>query len=258
MLPGLAIVLGFTTPARTEQHLYMAAAMAVNMLVALPAARRHHRAGAVRWDLYRVLLISMAIAMVAGVVLSNALRGMLLKQLLAAFIASYCVFNIARLRGGRAGEADQALERTGRARLVGTGVVTGLVGGLLGLGGGVIMVPLLQMVCRVPLRGAIATTLTLMPVTALLGAGIKIGTLPSHGLEIADAMVLIAALGPTAMLGGHLGASLSHALPIRAVRVAISVILIAVAARMAGVWPGSASEASPRVDGGPPESPRGP
>jgi len=238
MLPGLALVLGFETEARTEQHLYMAAAMAVNMLVALPAAHRHHRAGAVRWDLYRVLVIAMGLSMVVGVVLSNAVEGLVLKQTLALFIASYCVYNIVRLRtSGRTDPSEARPERTGRVRLAVTGVVTGLVGGLLGLGGGVIMVPMLQMVCGVRLRSAIATSLTLMPVTALLGATLKIVTLGGHGLEASRALVLVAALGPTAMVGGHLGASLTHAMPVRLVRVVISVILFVVAVRMAGLWP---------------------
>ena len=64
MLPALAIVLGYSDEARTEHHLYMAAAMCVNILVAVPAAYQHHRKGAVRKDLVKVLLPSVGVAIV--------------------------------------------------------------------------------------------------------------------------------------------------------------------------------------------------
>jgi len=49
MIPALAIFLG------DDQHLYQAAAMVVNIAVALPAAIRHKRAGALRDFLNNVL-----------------------------------------------------------------------------------------------------------------------------------------------------------------------------------------------------------
>ena len=47
MIPALTAIFG------PEQHLYQAAAMAVNVGVAVPAAWRHHGAGAARRDVLR-------------------------------------------------------------------------------------------------------------------------------------------------------------------------------------------------------------
>lgn len=235
MLPGLALVLGYATEAQTEQHLYMAAAMAVNMLVALPAARKHHGAGAVRWDLFRWLLPSMTVTMVAAVLVSNAIEGEWLRRKLAIFIAVYCLFNLVRLVKRLPEPADPKAS-VATWKLIVTGCVTGIISGLLGLGGGVVMVPMLQMVCGVGLVGAIATTLTVMPLTALVGAAIKIGTLHTHGFGVGEAFVLILAMGPAAMIGGYLGATLTHTLPINAVRALISALLFVIALKLAGVF----------------------
>jgi uncharacterized membrane protein YfcA len=74
-----------------------------------------------------------------------------------------------------------------------------------------------------------------MCLTAVVGAGFKVGTLPEHGLSILDAFALAALMGPSAMLGAWLGAKLTHALPLGWVRGVISVVLLAAAAKLAGV-----------------------
>ncbi len=235
IIPGLALLLGFHTPGHDEQHLYMATAMVVNVLVSLPAASRHAKEGAVRWDLYRVILPAMVLAIVLGVLLGNLVHGERLKDALAAFIALYCVFNLVRVFM-RQGDFREDQERASRWRLIVCAGVTGLISGLLGLGGGVVLVPMLQLVCRVRLRQAIGTTLAVMPASAVIGAVLKVATLGSHGQRMSDVLVLVLLLGPLSMLGGHLGAVLSHRLPLRVVRMLIFALLMIVALKLAGIF----------------------
>ncbi|MBX3365135.1 MAG: sulfite exporter TauE/SafE family protein [Phycisphaeraceae bacterium] len=236
MIPGLGLVMGYTEPDKPEQHLYAAAAMLVNVLVSAPAARAHQKAGAVRWDIFKVLAPAMAVAIIVGVLISNEFRGVRLKQGLAVFILAYCALNIYRVYHRRK-ELARANERLGVVRLIIIACTGGLVAGILGLGGGVVIVPLLQIFCRVRLREAIATSLATMTVTAILGAGMKIYTLTEHGLSIQTALLYAAALGPGAILGGALGAALNHRLPLSGVRIAISVLLIIVAAKQLDLLP---------------------
>jgi len=235
MLPGLGLLLGFSGAERVEQHSYMAAAMMVNALVAAPAAVRHHKSKAVRFDVAKVLLPAMGLAIIAGVLLSNRFDGVWLTRLLAVFIALYCVSNLVKiaLREGEHESVERSEVKPGRT--AGVGAVTGMCAGLLGIGGGVIMVPLLQTVARVPLREAIGTSSAVMCITAVIGAAFKVGTLGGHGLPIVDAVALAALMGPSAMLGAWLGAKLTHALPLAWVRGVISVVLLAAAAKLAGL-----------------------
>ena len=253
MLPGLAWVFGYPGGDYARHHLYMASAMTVNVLVALPSAWRHHREGAVRFDLLKALFPAMLAAIVVGVLISNLVHGEWLKLMLAAFIAAYCVMNLARIiRRENESHEESRAERAGGGRLVAIGGAAGFAAGLLGLGGGVVMVPMLQVAAGVKLRQAIATSSAVMALTAVVGATLKVSTLGSHDLSIADALLLAAAMGPTAIIGARLGAPLTHRLPIIWVRTVITALLLLAAARLAGIWGGNPSgggqEAAPGVD----------
>jgi hypothetical protein len=218
----------------------MAAAMTVNLIVAVPATLRHRSAGAIRGDLVRVLTPSTAVALAAGVVGSNFLPGWQLRLMLAGFLAVYCSLTIwAVIR--RRPEHPPESERVTSPRLVASAVFTGATAGLLGLGGGILQVPLLQALCRVPLRQAIGTSSAVMCLTAAIGAAVKLWSLPGlvDGSPVTKALLLAALMAPTAILAARVGAAATHRLPLPAVRAAIAVILLAAAARLA--WKGGES-----------------
>lgn len=233
MLPGLALVFGYHDRAHTDQHVYMAAAMAVNVLVAVPATRRHAKAGALRHDLVKPVMPAMIAAIILGVLVSNWMDGRVLKYLLALFIAGYCLLNIYRIFRPRT-DATRPAERRGAPILATVGGVAGFIGGLLGLGGGVVMVPMLQVLGNIRLREAIATSSAVMVASALIGAALKFATLhiaaPGH-LWTKPAL-LVVAMAPGAIIGGTVGAALAHKLPLRAVRGIVSVILLVAAIRL--------------------------
>ncbi len=233
MLPGLHMLFG-DDPIQIH-HRYMAAAMVVNVTVAVPAMLRHRAAGAVRGDLVAPLLTGAIVGIIGGVLVSNLFNGAALRYMLAAFIAVYSLLNLVRILLGTP-EPLPHHERVGTAGLVAAGWVTGTVAGLLGLGGGVVMVPLLQVACRVPLRQSIATSSAVICVTATVGAGLKLGTLHRVGESVPAALLLAALMAPTAIAGGLMGARLTHALPIRWVRAAVTALLILAAAKLAGLW----------------------
>lgn len=232
MLPGLGLFLGYDEPERTVHHLYMASAMIVNVLVAAPAAWRHTLAKCVPGPIVRVVLPSMTLAMLVGVLLSDQIEGERLVLILAGFIAGYALLNLFRVVRPRKTPASHP-PWPHRGLLAGIGGVTGLVGGLLGIGGGIVMVPLLQILARTPLRLAIGASSAVMVLTALVGSALKVWGLPSHGYRFTDALLLAAAMGPTAVVGSLIGARLTHTLPIKAVRLIISLLLLTAAARMA-------------------------
>lgn len=229
ILPSLGLLFGY--PRGSSQHLYMAAALLVNMVVAVPAALRHHRAGAMRRDLVMGLLPPTAIAMTAGVLTSNLATGHLLRYLLAAFLFIDGLLHLRRLVRRRPDRREQN-ERVTAARRAACAVPTGYTAGLLGLGGGILMVPLLQLICRVGLRESIATSAGLICFTAPVGAALKLATLHAQGESAGDALLLAGAMAPSAILGAWLGATLTHRLPLKAVRGAMAIFLIASAVRM--------------------------
>ena len=157
MLPALHFVFSpalFGEPEDLQvHHMYMAAAMTVNVIISIPAALRHHREGAVRVPMLKTLIPVTAIAVVAGVMLSNLFVGEALRILLAIFLVLYCVWNFRiifrpnRRKFGGVGRVENVTP----GRLFMSGALTGSIGGLLGLGGGLLMVPMLQLLCNVKL-----------------------------------------------------------------------------------------------------------
>jgi uncharacterized protein len=234
IIPGLALVFGYRTANHSEQHVYMAAAMAINVVVSIPAAWRHWRNGVLRRELVLGIMPAMVAGIIAGVLVSNIFQGNLLRVFLAVFIGIFAVFNIYRAIRPR-DEATRPPERIGRGMLTSVGVAAGFVGGLLGLGGGVVLVPLLQMIANVRLRHAIAASSAAMVVSALIGAALKLATLKrTHGHDPGDALMLVIAMAPGAVVGGIIGAQLAHVLPLRIVRAAVSTFLLIIAVRLAG------------------------
>jgi uncharacterized membrane protein YfcA len=241
ILPALGLILGYPD-AKGTQHLYMAAAITTNLVVALPASLRHARAGAVRVDLLRVIIPAMVVALVVGVLLSNRLAGWELVLALAGFQLSYCGWSLWQV-GHRRPDFQPGQERATVSRLVGSAGGSGLVAGVLGLGGGVLLVPVLQVACRVRLRQAIGTSSAVICLTVGVGAAVKLMTLGQHGQVWSEGLMLAGIMSPGAVVGAWVGASATHRLSLPVVRVLIvvllgtsAVVLIRQGGRSAGWW----------------------
>ncbi|MEA3084999.1 MAG: uncharacterized protein QOC89_2696 [Paraburkholderia sp.] len=107
--------------------------------------------------------------------------------------------------------------------LAATGALTGLMTGLLGVGGGFIIVPMLRKVTDVSMHGIVATSLM---VIALVGSGGAVATV-LHGAPLPLALTLWFGLATAAgMVAGRLA---SHRLSALHVQVGFAGVLICVA-----------------------------
>ncbi|MEM1184904.1 MAG: sulfite exporter TauE/SafE family protein [Planctomycetota bacterium] len=238
MIPALGLVFGYTYASDNqapEQHLYAAAAMCVNVVVALASSRKHKDEGALDTTVRNRLIPGMLVGIVGGVWLSNQLDGRPLKQLMALFLFGFVAWTLFQtVRGLPERSLDDA--RTSWKRIGPIGAGTGVLAGLLGIGGGIVMVPLMQVICRMQLRRAIATSAAVMWVSAGLGAAMKVWTLPEHSQSRVAALSIAGAMAVGAVAGAPLGAWMTHRLKLPALRVVISVILALGGGRAAGWW----------------------
>ena len=238
ILPALHIVFsdGLFGEPRDPQihHLYMAAAMTVNVAVSLPASIQHYRAGAIRMPLLPTLLPATAVATIIGVVSSNYIPGEVLRVMLAVFLIFYASWNlsiIARPRR-RKFSGEGRVENATTPRLVTCGSVTGGAGGIMGLGGGFLLVPLLQLVCNLRLKNAIATSSAVLCVTAAIGAVIKMATLYQHNESVRDACLYALLMAPTGAIGAVTGARWLYRLPVTGVRMVMALLILLLASRL--------------------------
>jgi uncharacterized membrane protein YfcA len=238
MLPGLVLLIGFKDVSHAEQHTYQAAAMAVNFLVAVPAVWRHTKAGKIRKKLLIRLLPPAVLFIVIGVLASDQIAGDSLVKILAAVIVMMVlVGELGRIlsKDQKQTLGDDERIRRSTPAIVGTGVATGFLAGLLGIGGGVITVVSLQSVAKIKIRQAIAASTAAMCLMAPVGSTLKMINLPDHGQKAIDAIELAGLLGPAAVVGSLIGSSLVHKLPVNYIRPIVSIVLLLAAAKLGGL-----------------------
>jgi hypothetical protein len=110
-------------------------------------------------------------------------------------------------------------------RLVAIGLVAGFLGALFGVGGGIVIVPGLVVLCGFATRHAAATSLTAVLVTALVGTL----TYAVRGDVKPGAAAIV---GIPAIAGVVLGTSLQQRIPVRQLTYGFAALLVAVAARL--------------------------
>jgi uncharacterized protein len=110
-------------------------------------------------------------------------------------------------------------------RLVAIGLLAGLFSALFGVGGGIVVVPLLILAARYGERPAMATSLAAVAVISLIGAV----TYALHGELKPGAAAVV---GLPAVLGAVAGTAIQQRLATRTLSFAFAALLAAVGARL--------------------------
>lgn len=233
MVPGMDLLLG-----PKQFHLHQAAAMLVNAFVVGPAVWQHRRAGAIDEHVVRWTIPGAIAGGLIGVFISNrqlfrgAGQGWL--QLLFAALLVYTVFDhVRRLLRPRPPMTADELARPQRRHsplllLAAVGLPTGALGGLLGVGGGLVAVPIQQLLLGIRLRPAIANSAATIIFSSAIAAVAKNASLGVHGLSFRASATLALLLIPGAMIGGWIGGHWVHRLPVRLIR-GLFVVLLSIA-----------------------------
>lgn len=109
--------------------------------------------------------------------------------------------------------------------LVSVGVATGVLAGLLGIGGGILLVPFLVLAVGMSQHEAEATSLLVILPTAVAGS------VALRRRDVGDLPVALA-LGSVGALGAALGALLALSLPADVLRSAFAILLAVVGLRL--------------------------
>ena len=264
MIPAMTEMLG------PNQHLYQAAAMIVNFFVVVPAVYQHRRANAIDSAMVARIMPLAIVGVLVGVGVSELpifaregevyLRGLF--GLFLLFVAGYDLYGLYRRQRGGGwvphpfrrkgwgtdtstlrqsptiaaqgwGTTQQPERKQHQWRLAAAvALPTGLVAGLLGIGGGILAVPLQRRFLKVPIRTAIANSASLIVATSFIGAIVKNSAFLAGHDQGVTPPVLAAILIPTAVVGSLIGSRLTHRVPVVFVRVAFFVLLLMAALRL--------------------------
>ena len=159
---------------------------------------------------------------VAGTFANEAVGGEVLLLAFVPVLLAAAAFTWRRAEGSDDG--DEGCPPLDRRRTFAAGVAVGALTGFLGVGGGFLIVPILILGMRFPLRRAFGTSLVIVGFVALAGLGAHLWRGADLEVGPAAAMALGCALGAVA------GVRWAARLPRRALGRTFAVLLVAVAA----------------------------
>jgi len=201
---------------------------------AVSGTLRYQREGLIDWRLVAPAAAAGLLAVVGGSLLSHVVPGD--GHLLLLLIAVLLAFTAWRTAAGGAsgnsapaeagapaeGEGEDGPSPRRRWLAAGIGLAAGLLSGLLGIGGGVIMVPAFTELLHLPLKSAIATSLVCV---GIFGVPATITHALLGDIDWRMALLLAVAVVP----GARIGATLTIRTGERRLRLAVGIFLAVVA-----------------------------
>lgn len=143
-----------------------------SLFVIVPTAARgawvFHRSRLVEWRAALPIGFVAVVAATVGTRVALALPPELLEMLFGVLLIASGV-RLALRRPERAADENAQELRIGWAPVVGTGVAVGLISSTLGVGGGMVAIPLLIHLIRVDIRRVAGTSVGIITITALAG-----------------------------------------------------------------------------------------
>jgi len=121
------------------------------------------------------------------------------------------------------------------------GVVFGVVSGLLGIGGGIVMIPVMTLLLRFPMHQAIGTSAAVMLASSVGGVisyiinGLGVPGLPPYSLgyvNVLQWLILVAVSVPMAQIGVRA----AHTLPAERIKQVFVVVMVVVGLDMIGIF----------------------
>ncbi len=206
---------------------------AVVLLSALSAVRAQHGSGRIDWATVRRLAPALILGAMAGGAAAAWIPGRWLRRAFSGLLVAVAVL-VAR---GRA----RVPERPGPVSpglLLPCGFLVGAFASLLGIGGGVMAVPLLHRGIRKPLHQAMATSAGLMLCTASTGVltYLVTGLVRHNPIPLTVGFIHLPAWGlggSGALLGARLGVRAAQRLDADRLRWVFALVMLAVALRLA-------------------------
>lgn len=211
-------------------HVAIATSLGIILFTSISSVRAHHRHGAVMWPVVRRL----APGILVGSWIGPWVGAQIPSAALALFFALFISFSATQMLAGRKPKASRELP--GTAGMLGVGLVTGTLSGLVGAGGGFISVPFMAW-CNVRMHNAVATSAALGFPIAFAGTlsnvvvGLQQPDMPAGtlGFVYLPAMALVSA---AAVLTAPLGARTAHRLPVKRLKQVFALMLYGLAGYM--------------------------
>lgn len=216
MTPGIQVLLG------TSPIVALATPLPVILPTAFTGAMTYRKAGEIDLRAVGWMVGPGIVGSVGGAALTGVVNTHLLLVVTAVLLAWQAAGILRGARARAAGGSDAPRFEATPSMYLGIGLVAGFVSGLLGIGGGLIMVPLLAGWLGMPLKRALGTSL--LAIVALVIPGTIVHTALGH---IDWAIFVVVTLG--AVPGARIGARVALGTKERTLRLLVGSFLLVVA-----------------------------
>lgn len=226
IVPGLVFFLNF------DQHRAHGTSLVAALMLSVAGVATYFHHGYVDIVLSIEIAAGGVVGAVIGANVANAINGRSLRRVFSVFIV---IVGIRMMLGGclgwdmdRAGAGSVIVDGpiVNALVVIGTGVLTGFMSGLLGIGGGMVMIPALVILLCVSQKAAQGVSLAAILPTAFTGM------LMHRGMGNVDFRVG-KWVGLGAALGAFAGASVAAGVETKALKIIFGVFLLVMAALMA-------------------------
>jgi len=215
-------------------------AFGTNLLVVLPTALSgaigHHKKEAVLWKAAIVLGITGAISSSLGAFAASHLPGNVLKTIFGIAILGGAI----RMLTAKPPKIEERpLENVFTYVL--WGMPLGFACGLIGIGGGVLMVPVMVVFLRFNMHQAVGTSTAMMIFTSIGGVisyifeGLNVNGLPNYSIGYVNLLQWILLAG-TSIPMAQVGVRAAHKLPARKLKYIFIAVMVYMALKMIGVF----------------------
>jgi len=204
-------------------RLHVPVAHATSLFIILPTALRgvlsYHRSGVVVWRAVLPIAVAAALAAVAGALLAPIIPGPVLETGFALLLLASAVRMVVHSGGG----GEERVRRVTIPRTALTGVLVGSLSALLGVGGGVVALPLLIYLIGLRVEEIAATSLAIVMFSALAGSLTYLLSSPAGEVMPTGSIGYVHVLAAVPILAGSLisvgwGTRLNRVLPTRVLR----------------------------------------
>jgi len=230
-----ALTLGFGFPV----HMVIAVSLISNVFVAITSTWGYSRKGLI----YRKPVLAMNFGSIAGIAIGTFIATRTPGDLIKVLFGVFLLFMIleAALRAAIAylrhapKESEETKPEPEHINVPGfaiLGFAMGVLGALLGIGGGTVAVPVQNVIFKIPLRNAIANSLTTIIVSASIGAILYLVLSGNSLFSVQDALFTAAAIVPGSMAGARSATTIAHRVPTRYIKLIFYLAIFYVALNM--------------------------
>jgi uncharacterized protein len=218
-VPGLLFAGGWTIQEA------VAASLVIMVFGALSGTIRNARSSdPVNWRVAGLLSLAVAPSSLIGVLIGRVSPDAVVEVVFATLLLALA-YPTVRGGGGYNGDRHIALPLVFLA-----GIFIGTIAGLVGVGGGVVMVPLMVLGMGLTTKQAVSTSLAVIMFTGIVGAAGYIAT----GFRDAQQLLSLPPLIIGSMIGAPIGVRIRDWLPENVVRIGFGVFMVIVALRLFG------------------------